>query len=221
MGRFVSPDDGSDQIAADPQSWNLYAYTRNNPIRNIDPTGNACVRNGLGPYHDDDSGGESCADVDAAEKAARDAADQGNDPRVNEFIYQMSRRANASKQMIAAFVAADLVFAGSYVAVGYVPTAIEAARAAQAAAKAAAAAKVAVDLTEHALERLGERGITVDLVQEAVDTARAAGNVATQIGKYGTPQEVYRGANGITVVMETVGRNAGKVVTAYFTGSKP
>ena len=43
FGRFMSPDDGSDQSAADPQSWNLYAYARNNPLVNTDPSGNDCV----------------------------------------------------------------------------------------------------------------------------------------------------------------------------------
>jgi RHS repeat-associated protein len=43
MGRFSSPDDGSDQDPSNPQSWNLYAYTRNNPLVNTDPTGHDCV----------------------------------------------------------------------------------------------------------------------------------------------------------------------------------
>jgi RHS repeat-associated protein len=39
-GRFTSPDQPLlDQTPADPQSWNLYSYTRNNPLRFIDPTG--------------------------------------------------------------------------------------------------------------------------------------------------------------------------------------
>jgi RHS repeat-associated protein len=45
MGRFLSPDVfWKDTHVADPQSWNLYAYARNNPLRYTDPTGqNATV----------------------------------------------------------------------------------------------------------------------------------------------------------------------------------
>jgi RHS repeat-associated protein len=40
MGRFMSPDDfWKDSSVRDPQSWNKYAYARNNPLRYIDPTG--------------------------------------------------------------------------------------------------------------------------------------------------------------------------------------
>ena len=42
QGRFTSPDSPfADQHAEDPQSWNLYGYVRNNPLRFIDPTGEA------------------------------------------------------------------------------------------------------------------------------------------------------------------------------------
>ncbi len=41
-GRFMSADDGSDQGAADPQSWNLYSYVRNNPLSRTDPDGHLC-----------------------------------------------------------------------------------------------------------------------------------------------------------------------------------
>lgn len=41
-GRFISPDDASDQDSEDPQSWNLYAYVRNNPLINTDPDGHGC-----------------------------------------------------------------------------------------------------------------------------------------------------------------------------------
>jgi hypothetical protein len=43
MGRFMSPDDGSDQDPGDPQSLNLYSYARNSPLSNTDPSGNDCV----------------------------------------------------------------------------------------------------------------------------------------------------------------------------------
>ena len=39
MGRFMSPDDGSDQNPFNPQSWNLYSYGRNNPLIGTDPDG--------------------------------------------------------------------------------------------------------------------------------------------------------------------------------------
>jgi len=44
QGRFTSPDlPFADQYEHDPQSWNLYAYVRNNPCSNNDPTGrNTC-----------------------------------------------------------------------------------------------------------------------------------------------------------------------------------
>jgi RHS repeat-associated protein len=41
-GRFQTPDSPFiDQHPVNPQSWNLYAYGRNNPINIVDPTGNA------------------------------------------------------------------------------------------------------------------------------------------------------------------------------------
>jgi RHS repeat-associated protein len=40
MGRFMSPDAPVDQHPADPQSWNLYSYVRNNPLSSIDQDGN-------------------------------------------------------------------------------------------------------------------------------------------------------------------------------------
>ncbi|HEX4997176.1 MAG TPA: RHS repeat-associated core domain-containing protein, partial [Terriglobia bacterium] len=42
QGRFTSPDTPfADQHVADPQTWNLYEYARNNPISNVDPSGQA------------------------------------------------------------------------------------------------------------------------------------------------------------------------------------
>jgi RHS repeat-associated protein len=42
MGRFTSPDEPfADQEEDDPQSWNLYSYVRNDPLKYIDPFGDA------------------------------------------------------------------------------------------------------------------------------------------------------------------------------------
>ena len=40
LGRFMTPDAFyNDSHVGDPQSWNEYAYARNNPLRHVDPTG--------------------------------------------------------------------------------------------------------------------------------------------------------------------------------------
>ncbi|MGH9788091.1 MAG: RHS repeat-associated core domain-containing protein [Candidatus Acidiferrales bacterium] len=41
LGRFLQPDSTSYSSAHNPQSWNLYAYTLNNPLKFVDPTGNS------------------------------------------------------------------------------------------------------------------------------------------------------------------------------------
>lgn len=64
QGRFTSPDEPfADQDPSDPQSWNLFGYVRNNPLSFFDPDGQACVVGPDGKEHDDNSGGQSCADA--------------------------------------------------------------------------------------------------------------------------------------------------------------
>ena len=72
QGRFTSPDAPfADQSPADPLSWNLYSYVRNNPMILVDPSGEECVY--VGPkdgdsadptnYADKGSSGQSCKDA--------------------------------------------------------------------------------------------------------------------------------------------------------------
>ena len=75
-GRFTSADAPLvDQFAADPGSWNLYTYTRNNPLRFIDPTGRTCVANADGTYSDVEGPGGTCEDALRGDVAARDDPD--------------------------------------------------------------------------------------------------------------------------------------------------
>jgi RHS repeat-associated protein len=45
FGRFMAPDPAGSTASSpsNPQSWNLYAYSLNNPINNVDPDGRECV----------------------------------------------------------------------------------------------------------------------------------------------------------------------------------
>ena len=68
MGRFMSPDDGTDVNLNNPQSLNRYAYVHNNPLRNIDPFGHSTqtAANGdvLAVYNDNDLGVYRHGDID-------------------------------------------------------------------------------------------------------------------------------------------------------------
>jgi RHS repeat-associated protein len=81
LGRFMTPDWAGKPTAVpyanygDPQSLNLYAYVRNNPVSGIDPDGHLGPGNpenkGCGVNGDFCDDGESAAEQAAAEKAAQ------------------------------------------------------------------------------------------------------------------------------------------------------
>jgi RHS repeat-associated protein len=75
MGRFTSPDDGSDFDPESPQNWNLYSYVRNNPLSSVDENGRqvtvcSFVNNA------DGSTGQACNTISDAAYAAGVAAQQ-------------------------------------------------------------------------------------------------------------------------------------------------
>lgn len=61
---------------------------------------------------------------------------------------------------------------------------------------------------------LARHGITPEQARDVIEAAKKAGNVVEAMGRYG-PQLRYT-ANGIRVVVATTGRNAGKIITAFF-----
>jgi len=76
MGRFLAPDNGSDQHSGDPQSWNLYSYVRNNPLVRTDPNGQDCMQEG------EDGSASFSGDDCSAEQNAADFSSQLHD---NDF----------------------------------------------------------------------------------------------------------------------------------------
>jgi hypothetical protein len=116
----MSPDEPLiDQSPEDPQSWNLYSYTRNNPLRFVDPTGNACRVAGNGTEYDDENGGQSCAEVREEEgenaenvkpSAVVDAYMPGGmSPMGVAFYDQMSAQRQATNQLIGVAAGASVV----------------------------------------------------------------------------------------------------------------
>ncbi len=86
MGRFMSPDEpfiGSDP--ADPQSWNLYSYVRNNPLTRIDPDGHDCI-------YADGQGGGTLQRGDCTNAGGKD----DNGVYVNGHVDENSFRYNAN-----------------------------------------------------------------------------------------------------------------------------
>ncbi|MBI1274754.1 hypothetical protein GC177_02135 [bacterium] len=70
-------------------------------------------------------------------------------------------------------------------------------------------------LTNHGVIRISQRNISSQEIEDAIRSAKETGNFLAKTGKYGTKQIHYRGQNGVTVIMEMEGRNAGKVITLW------
>ncbi|MEW5976650.1 MAG: RHS repeat-associated core domain-containing protein [Acidobacteriota bacterium] len=110
QGRFSSADAPfADQRPNDPQSWSLYAYTRNNPLRFVDPSGRECVALDGGRTGDDGKG-TLCSQVTEDDQKNRAKPPAQNtvyghawgDPLFggNIFGHQMAIRSDASQTAI-------------------------------------------------------------------------------------------------------------------------
>jgi len=98
QGRFTSPDPPMfDQHVEDPQSWNLYSYSRNNPLRFVDPTGSTCQTSGALTY--DDLDGNDCGTIDSVQSFTFNDKGQAFtvDSGVTFEVFENGRRAPVSE----------------------------------------------------------------------------------------------------------------------------
>ncbi|MGH9402382.1 MAG: RHS repeat-associated core domain-containing protein [Terriglobia bacterium] len=232
---------------ANPQTWNAYSYAGNNPTTNTDPSGEdyeVCVNNDNGDSqctHIQNEaafkaalanpgpgitvkGGESSGtiygtDVDGnpvQEGTYKQVTGPGSEAMESGGV------SDASAPLVG-FVAAGVGLIRS-IGADLFGSFFESETPEGGAAGAATVENPVivpdapqVTLTEHAAQRAAERGMTQTDIDAAIRTAKETGQVVRQMGKYGTPQNVYKGMNNITVVVETAGRNAGKAITVFRT----
>jgi len=148
QGRFTSADEPlAYQYESDPQTWNLYTYGRNNPLKFVDPDGHEPCVNGVNPEN-----GNIC--VVHTEKPKSD--DVPLTPYAQEFYNQMSNRRQASNGLIAGFAIADAVLATTYLGT-YVPALLI-----RAAPAAAAALPVLSGTNGQKLRQAGEFGARME-----------------------------------------------------------
>jgi RHS repeat-associated protein len=230
---------------SNPQSLNLYSYVHNNPLVNTDPDGHDCIYadgNGGGYVQRGDctnAGGkddngvyvDGTIDVNSFKyNASNNSSSFSFTPNdapsgaIGTGVLQGPNLSNGPTDGDAYFAAASMIGNGGMAAIkdftigSVVGGAIGGAVLASGAGAAALTTlgDLGSGVTEHAEEAklLARHGITPAQARAAIKAAKKSGDVVEAMGRYG-PQLRYT-ANGIRVVVATTGRNAGKIITAFF-----
>ena len=110
-----------DQFSGDPQSWNLYGYVRNNPLRFVDPTGNKCVTLDDGTQGDDGEPGDACPEESGINTTHRTTVYAF--PQINPLVGLALRRAAVRAKRDIGIFAATSIAAGTAVGGGLAATA--------------------------------------------------------------------------------------------------
>ena len=174
QGRFTSPDKPfADQHPNDPQSWNLYSYVRNNPLKNRDPNGQVCIW-GIG---------NTCSETPAATAAQGSAAGTGaqllNDG-VRRGQYQQAASQLSGPGGSAARKALQADTYGKLSPIGKGLTdAAKAARAGQLAGKTAEQLAQSASTTSGTWNAIGSASKTVGAIGVVVGVGMAASNITS------------------------------------------
>ncbi len=184
MGRFMSPDpENLGAIRDDPQSWNAYAYVRNNPLKYTDPDGmkyqicdntNHCQEISDEDFNNNFQNAKN-VQLNGNQISIQDANGNFNkegtftrtsfddlDAQGNAFFNEMSARRDASNQMIIKFEVESIKQAVLGAVIGKV----------------------------------------IGAVAEALNVGKAAAEVpaSTPVGRVGSPMSVAAGTNEGAVI---------------------
>jgi RHS repeat-associated protein len=187
MGRFTSPDRPfADQHPEDPQSWNLYSYVRNNPLRFIDPTGRDCVSGISSGLSDESLNGQACFTATATSDVPI------KNPYFNAVAQGVNQAGPVVRALAVATPAVPVVAVGAAAVLGISGTTVAAGGTAVTAGVTAAESPQGQQ-TVAGLLPAAERGvqwageITSSVTESASVMYRVWGGASEQVGAWVTP----------------------------------